>query len=478
MKRIFLSCLFFIFLFLLATDTFLAEVNEVRNEKNDYEYTRTFEKVYDVDPQSRFSLRTEFGDVTVTSWNEKKVSVQAEIKAKAKKENYAKEFGDEITIDVSQTQQELSIETVYPSERNYRSGLFSSRSVSFSVDYTIKLPATMAADIRNNFGKLSITGVGGNLKAKTAHGGMSIRDCSKVDRLENQFGSIRIENIGGTDIEIENSNSDIEATIVKANASFYNRFGKVSVDQVAGDLIINNSNGNVTVADVKGTATIDDQFGKIDLQNISGKIKVNSRNGSLRIKDIPGGFIKNSFGAVRVNNSTDTKTGLTVENQNGDIYAEAIAGNASLSTSFARIDAMDVTGNVAVRASNSTIDISNPGGTIDVDNTFGSVVIKNARSDCSIRNRNGSIDLTAIRMGENYRLSTTFAPIKTTFPGDLSATFSVETSFGDIECDFPAKVSKAGQRMALEGKVKEGNSNIQIENQNGAVYIRKAMGNR
>ena len=232
------------------------------------------------------------------------------------------------------------------------------------------------------------------------------------------------------------------------------------------------------VTDVKGMATIDDQFGTIELKNISDKIKVNSRNGSVRIMDVAGGYARNSFGTVRVSNSSDAKIGLTIENQNGDIYIENIAGDVNLSTTFARIDVIDITKNVSIQANNSTIEILNPGGTIEVDNSFGPVIIKGAKNNCNIRNRNGSIDLTAARAGENYRLSTTFAPIKIALPKDLSATFNVETSFGDIECDFPLKVTKADTRMALEGKVQDGNSKIQIENQNGAVYIRKGMGEK
>jgi DUF4097 and DUF4098 domain-containing protein YvlB len=478
MKQIKFSILLLVIFFCIYPTNSPGQLKEVRNERGDYEYNRRFEKVYDVAPQSLFSLRAEYGDVVVTTGDQKNISVVAEIRASAKKENYAQQFGEEVKIEVSQTPQELSIETIYPSQRRYRSGLFSSRIISFSVDYRIKLPAAMSADVRNEFGKLAITGVQGSLKAKTEHHGMTIIDCSNVSRLENQFGSIRIQNIGGKDIEIENTNSDIEASIVKANVNFYNRFGKVEVEQVDGDVMINNSNGSVTVAGVKGMATIDDQFGTIDLKNIAGKIKVNSGNGSLRIKDVAGGYLRNSFGTVRVLNSFDSKLGLTVDNQNGDIYVETMAGDASLSTSFARVDAIDVTGNVTVRASNSTIEISNPGGIIETDNSFGSVIVKGAKSDCNIRNRNGSIDLTTVRTGENYRLSTTFAPIKLTLPKDISATFTVETSFGDIECDFPLKVLKADTRMALEGKVKEGTSKIQIENQNGAVYIRKGAGEK
>lgn len=479
MKKIIQLSMLFLTIFGLSYSARpLSQAEEARNEKGDYEYTRKFEKIYDVDPKILLTLRTEFGDVVVSTWDQKKVSLVADIKTSANKENYAQEFGEDIKIEVSQTPQELSIETIYPRQRNYRVGLFSSKSVSFSVDYTIKLPATMSVDVRNSFGKLGITGVQGRLKAKTNHNGMSIIDCSNVSQLGNQFGSIRMQNIGGNNIEIENSNSDIEARVVKSSVSFYNRFGKIEVEEVSGDLTINNSNGNVMVADVKGMATIDDQFGTIDLKNISDKIKVNSRNGSVRIRDVAGGYVRNSFGTVRVSNTSDAKLGLIVENQNGDIYVETVAGDASLSTTFARIDAIDITGNITIRANNSTIELINPGGTIEVDNSFGSVIITNAKYNCNIRNRNGSIDLTAVRSGENYRLSTTFAPIKITLPKDLSATFTVETSFGDIECDFPLKVSKADTRMALEGKVKEGTSKIQIENQNGAVYIRKGTGEK
>jgi hypothetical protein len=241
---------------------------EIRTKNGAYEYTWKFNRDYQVDPKSVFTLFTEFGDVIVTGSDQKSVQVVAEIKTSASKEKYAQEFGEDIKIAVSESAAELRVETKYPNSTMYRDGLFSKKSVSYSVNYTIQLPATMAVKVRNSFGKVSITGVQGNLNAQTNHQSLTVIDCANVGQLENQFGLIRVQNIGGKNIEIETSNNDIEAKVVKTTATFNNRFGKVEVTGVTGDLIINNSNGDVLAADVKGTATIDNKFSTIYVKNI------------------------------------------------------------------------------------------------------------------------------------------------------------------------------------------------------------------
>ncbi len=442
-------------------------------ERDKYDYSRKFEKVYDVEPRVSFLLDTKFGDAVINTWNQNKVSIVADIKASAKDRDFATEFGEQIKIAVTQSSTEFRIETIYPERQSYKTGLFKRSSVSYSVDYIITIPATVSADLNNSFGKLSASGIQGSLKAETNQSNLSISNCSNVTRLSNKFGDIRVQEIKGNEIDIENSNGDIEANIINANINFYNRFGEVEVQEVKGDLTIDNSNGDVIVTSVKGLAKVTDRFGSIHLRDIGGKINVDSRNETVRIKNIPGGYVRNSFGQVRILNATQTDLGVVVENQNGDVYIETIKGDATLSTSFAHVETLDVTGNVSASATNSSIQIVNPGGTVDASNSFGPVKVISAKTDVRVNNSNGSIELEVEKIGKNYRLRTSFAPIKLTFPQDLSASFYVETSFGEIDCDFPMKIKKTDNSRKLEGTIGDGTVRVDIKNSNGSVYLRQ-----
>ncbi len=467
----FLRLLFVIFFVITIGST--AETKTTANENEKYDYARKFEKVYDVEPKANFVLDTQFGSAVITAWGQNKVSIIADIKASAKDKEFATEFGEQIKIEVTQSPAELRIETIVPERQSYKTGWFKRSSVSYSVDYTINIPATMSANLNNSFGKLSASGIQGALKAKTNQANLSISNCSNVIRLYNRFADIRVQDIGGKDVEIENSNGDIEGNIINANANCYNRFGKVEVQEVKGDLMIDNSNGDVLVIGVTGKASVTNRFGSIDLKNIGGEIKVNSGNGSIRIKDVAGGLVRNRFGEVRILNTTQANLGVNVDNGNGDIIVESIKGNATLSTSFAHIEAVDVSGNVIASGGNSSIQIINPGGTVDAENSFGSVKVLNAPSDVQIRNSNGSIEVVAAKVGKNYRLRTSFAPIKLTFPQSLSASFLVETNFGEIATDFPLNIKKTDNSRTLEGTIGDGAARIDIKNSNGSVYLRQ-----
>jgi len=436
-------------------------------QKDNYQYTRRFEKVYEADPRAVFSLKTEFGDVLVKSWDQNKIGIVADIRAGARNKTQASEYGERIQIEVTQSTGTFSVKTFYPDRSSNLS------NVSFSVDYTITLPARQSADLRNMFGSVSVSGMQGALTVNNRHGEMDIMQCSNVVRLENEFESIRLKEIGGKAITVENANGNVTGTTIAAGIQIRNRFGNVELEKVEGNMTVHNANGGVDVTGVKGTADVENQFGPIRLADVSGPVKIESRNGDVDVENSAGGKIRNTFGKVRVTNTTRGDVGLEIDNMNGDIAVGSVKGNATFSTSFSHLDALNVSGDVVVAAGNSSVRIDNPGGTVEVENSFGPVSVKGSQSDVRIRNQNGSIECVVLKAGRILRASSSFAPVKLYLPEGLSATFRVETSFGEIECEYPLKAMHSGNKTTLEGTVKEGTSSIEIISQNGNVRILK-----
>ena len=110
---------------------------------------------------------------------------------------------------------------------------------------------------------------------------------------------------------------------------------------------------------------------------------------------------------------------------------------------------------------------------VDAYNSFGPVTVRGTRSDFKIRNQNGSIECVVAKTGKSISLGSSFGSIKLVLPGDLSASFRAETTFGAIECDFPLKATQTDVRSSVEGSVNQGESKIEVTNQNGDVRIRK-----
>jgi hypothetical protein len=431
------------------------------------DYSRRFEKVLDADPRAVFSLDNSFGDVTVKTWDQAKVSITADIRVDARNEKKAAEYGEKIQIEVTPSAERISVKTVYPT----RTG--SGSRLSFSVDYTIVVPVRQAADLRNAFGDIGVTGVQGALTVSGKHGGVDVLQCSSLMRLENEFGSIGFQDVGGKAIEVENTNGDIKGSDIRGGLKVRNRFGEVDLVKVQGDLAVRSANGDVRVEGCSGAAEIEDQFGSIRVSDCGGFVKIKSGNGSVDVKNVGGGEIVNSFGEVVVFNTTRADLGLKVADANGDVTVKSVKGNANLSASFGRIDATDIGGDITASAQNSSVEINNPGGKVDVEDTFGPVTVRDARSDVSIRNQNGSIECIAARAGGIINLKSTFGAVKLVLPGDASVSLRAETTFGSIDCDFPMKVAESNNTTTVEGTLGAGGSKISVSNQNGDVQIRK-----
>ena len=448
----------------------LADAIPADNEGTDSEgdYSRTFEKVLEAGPGAVFALENSFGDVSVGTWDQSKVSITADIRVDAASGKKAAEFGEKIRIDVIPSAERISVKTIYPTRAGSRSRL------SFSVDYTVLLPARQAADVTNAFGDITVTGVQGALTVKGKHGGVEVMQCPSLTLLKNEFGSIDFESVGGKTVEVENQNGDIRGENVRGALRVDNRFGGVEIAKVEGDLAVRSANGDIEVESVSGAADIEDQFGSIRLSGSKGPVKIASGNGSVEATDIGGGEIRNSFGSVNVVNSTNAGLGLKIDNANGDIRVRSVKGDAILSASFGRIEAEDVGGNVTASAQNSSVEILNAGGTVDVEDTFGPVTVRDTRSDVSIRNQNGSIECAPLKAGKSMRLQSTFGSIKLFLPGDASATLRAETTFGAIESDFDVKRSESDTETTVQGILGGGESRIDVSNQNGNIEILKA----
>ena len=139
-----------------------------------------FEKVVPFSAGGQFSVKNSNGSITIKTWNEGSVRIEAE--KSAKNEEYLKDI--EIVIEGSGDS--VSVETVHHRRRN-----------GGSVSYVITLPVEADVNVRTANGSVNVEGVHGHLEAKSVNGSLKLEDIAGDIEASTTNGSIRAQYYAG-----------------------------------------------------------------------------------------------------------------------------------------------------------------------------------------------------------------------------------------------------------------------------------------
>jgi len=221
------------------------------------------EKSFTVTGESDFSLSNLNGTVEIYSWQENTIKVLASISAETQ------ESRDDVTINMAQHGQKVSVQTDYKG-KGYRQNKQSAK-----VDYQIWLPAeTNLSDIELVNGSLTIKNVDGKVEAEVVNGSINATGLSGNSEISAVNGSVNVDYKAQADdvesIEIETVNGRIELYLPQSiNA-------KVSADTMHGS--IKTAFGLAATKSTFSGYNLRGEIGSggtnIDLDSVNGSIKL------------------------------------------------------------------------------------------------------------------------------------------------------------------------------------------------------------
>lgn len=283
-----------------------------------------------------------------------------------------------------------------------------------------------------------------------------------------------------------------------------NRFGKVEVGGLHGDVKVVNRLAPVEVGRVRGNVTIEDLMSSIVVHDVEGDLLVNAGNCSVAAESVSGlAKIKTSALAVSVRHSgsADVETSMqSVELKTiahdakavaprCSVVATGIGGNLSISSSHNPVRVADVDGDLAIDQKYGTIDVTRVKGKATIagslsDTTLTEVGSADVRCPLSVvrLNRVGNLvgensgrtlaivdplgDVQATATGGRLELSAAKLPageaaheltlvanggaIELSLPDDGSYALDATSTVGQIECQLP------GMDITLQGTARVG----------------------
>jgi len=219
---------------------------------------------YELDVGGRFSISNVNGSITVTGGSGNNVEIVATKKADSQEEL------DKIEIEISNSDDEIVVET----ELGKSDSWYSRGDSSGEVKYEVIVPVgTMLDSVETVNGGVNISGVSGNVVAESVNGGVDVTDLAGDARLSTVNGSIdaefsRLEGQQSVKAETVNgritiklpADTDVKVSADTLNGSINGRDFGLETDKgfVGSDL-----NGNIG----GGSA-------KLNIDTVNGSIKI------------------------------------------------------------------------------------------------------------------------------------------------------------------------------------------------------------
>ncbi|PKI17047.1 DUF4097 family beta strand repeat-containing protein [Colwellia sp. 12G3] len=218
---------------------------------------------FSVTSQSDFSLNNINGTVTIKSWSQRNIKVLANVSANTQ------ESRDDVTINMTQDGQKVTVSTNYK-ENGYRQNIQSAK-----VDYQVWLPAdSNLLDIELINGSLIIRDISGEVEAEVVNGSVKASGLSGDSRISSVNGSVDVvytqEATSFNNIELETVNGSIKLYLPE------NINADITVDTMHGS--IKTAYGLETKKNFFSGHNLRGKIGnggsKINLESVNGSIKV------------------------------------------------------------------------------------------------------------------------------------------------------------------------------------------------------------
>jgi hypothetical protein len=218
--------------------------------------TKEIRREIEVDPKVEVVIKNQFGNLTISSWDQNKVIIEVKITVKGNNQKRVNEKLDQIDVEFDLSPKFVSAKTKIDEGWGYK--WFNSNRLRYQIDYHVKLPKSSAVDLNNDYGTIVLNELEGSAKISCDYGKLLIGDLHHQSNfLSFDYTShSTIDFINGGEINADYSGFEVlEGGKITLNADythskfdkidslgFRNDYGKLRVEEIntlfgAGDFL-------------------------------------------------------------------------------------------------------------------------------------------------------------------------------------------------------------------------------------------------
>jgi hypothetical protein len=308
----------------------------------------------------RLEVENAFGGVSVTAGAPGVVKVRLRKVVYQPTEEKAKAFAERIELRLTGDDSLVRVST-------NRDELGREERAGFETHLEIEAPAATVAELRNEHGRVELSGLAA-ADVQSSFDGVTIERVAGDVKLESRHGDVEVEEIGGR-LDLGSRHGRVSVAAVEGASKLDVQHGDVearatgalevglahgglTAETVGGHLLVRSQHGGVSATDVEGSADVEGAFGEVQVVRVGGDLRARSRHGAVRASDVAGG--------ADVETSYD---GVTLERVGGPVVAVVEHGG---------VEAHGLAQGARIRASGSGVSIDGFSGPVEVQVDRGS----------------------------------------------------------------------------------------------------------
>ena len=277
-----------LFLLILSTGT-ISALSE-QNTNQEFETASGGRLIVDVD----------CGTVDVSAGPEGKASIEGHRKIDSGNEAQEKEYFAEVPLVIDQQGDTITVRA----RRSDRREWSWNGHTNMDARYTVRLPKRFNVDLRTGGGAIAVSGLNGEIKAKTSGGDLKFAQLEGPIDGKTSGGGIEMSSCTG-ETSINTSGGSIDVKSGRGRLDARTSGGSIAVHQYVGDTDVKTSGGKLSLENISGKITGRTSAGSIDVSLVDpvADINLDSSAGSIEVAVPPkAGFdvdAKTSMGKIR-----------------------------------------------------------------------------------------------------------------------------------------------------------------------------------
>ncbi|WP_222984141.1 hypothetical protein [Flagellimonas meishanensis] len=250
--------------------------------------SKTVERSFPLTNAGELRLENKYGNVTLTGWEQDKVSVKIEIRVNHRKRDNAKDLLGRINPEFKSGSGMVSITSEISNKNTGWFADFFNRTNPIDldrshvqIDYEVFLPKKVKLKVTNRFGDVFIEDWNGPLNVLIEHGDLWINeDLGKADIIL-KFGKVKARNLNYASLDLKNGVLDMEdSKSLQLNSS-----GTEIKINTVNSFEVHSNKDNITV-DEAGTVYGSLKFSTFNLERLTQDVDLNMKIADFRINQI------------------------------------------------------------------------------------------------------------------------------------------------------------------------------------------------
>jgi hypothetical protein len=258
--------------------------------RNSYDYDLEVSPKTDIAPNSRITVRSTRGDISVRSSGSNEIRVTGKKTVRAWNEEDAIKASNRVSVEIVKNGDGYEIR---PSGSN-------SGDSSLGYAMEIAVPTKTPLTVRNEKGDIQVSDITGPVNVNNQSGDIDIRDTTGDVNIDMRHGDVSVSDTKG-DIKLAGHGGEVGVTSATGSLTLDGEFyGPIRADKVTKgvrfisqrtDLTLTQLGGHLELG--SGTLEITDAPGNLqlrtnrydlDIENVGGKVKLENRDGSIDLR--------------------------------------------------------------------------------------------------------------------------------------------------------------------------------------------------